>query len=173
MAHFFGAGAAAKVINLTGNSPQTNAAALFPAAARANPSMFYDKSGRARSIAGVYAELSRRYQVARASTTNAPTVAAAATVPASVSPVRRVAPTQDTAAATTAYAGAAGSQPQIEVAGRAEPVFHSLFHSDERGGPVARAVADFWGVGAERAGIKGAQTPSVPARPARFRDKRR
>ena len=42
-------------------------ASVFPAAAHANRPIFYDKQGNARSIAGVCAELSRRYQVARAS----------------------------------------------------------------------------------------------------------
>ena len=50
-----GAGAAARVIRLTGDDPHANAAELFPAAAQANRSIFYDKAGNARSVAGVYA----------------------------------------------------------------------------------------------------------------------
>ena len=46
-------------------SPQTTAAAMFPRAAHANRPIFYDKQGNARSVAGVYDEVVRRYQVAR------------------------------------------------------------------------------------------------------------
>ena len=41
--------------------------ACFPRRRSANRSIFYDRQGSARSVAGVYAELVRRYQVARAS----------------------------------------------------------------------------------------------------------
>ncbi len=66
MAHFFGTGGAGQLINAARDRPEANAASLFPAAARANKSIFYDRQGNARSVAGVYAELNRRYQVARA-----------------------------------------------------------------------------------------------------------
>jgi hypothetical protein len=66
IAHFFGPYAAAKAIKLAGSDPTANAAAIFPAAAAANRPIFHDKQGNARSIAGVCAELMRRYQVARA-----------------------------------------------------------------------------------------------------------
>ncbi len=68
IAHFFGPGGAAKLIAQAGNNPQATAADAFPAAARANRPIFYDKQGNARSVAGVYTELVRRYQVARANT---------------------------------------------------------------------------------------------------------
>ena len=156
IAHFFGPGGAAKVIQLTGSNPQANAAELFPAAARANRSIFYDQAGNARSVAGVYAELDRRYQVARAGPTRGG---------AAVAAVREPPPpaASDTAAITTAFAAAtapasAGSEP-------AGPMFHSLFHSDERRGAVSPVVAEFWGVGAARAGAREAQA-SAPAPPA-------
>ena len=66
VAHFFGPYAGAKAIRLAGSDPTANAAAIFPAPAAANRSIFYDRQGNARSIAGVCAELMRRYQVARA-----------------------------------------------------------------------------------------------------------
>jgi hypothetical protein len=168
IAHFFGAGSAAKVINLTGNNPDVNAAELFPAAAQANRSVFYDKAGNARSVAAVYAELTRRYQVAHASTTPvAPAAAAAA--PVGYAPSRRALPVPDTAAITTAFAAAEAADPQparAQVAASGGPVFHSLFHSDQRGGPIAPVVAEFWGVGAERAGAKEAKAALAPALPA-------
>jgi Transglycosylase SLT domain len=66
VAHFFGPYAGARAIRLAGSDPTANAAAIFPAPAAANRSIFYDRQGNARSIAGVCAELMRRYQVARA-----------------------------------------------------------------------------------------------------------
>ena len=66
VAHFFGPEARAKAIKLAGSDPTANAAAIFPEPAAANRSIFYDRQGNARSIAGVCAELMRRYQVARA-----------------------------------------------------------------------------------------------------------
>src|SRR5262245_28194071 len=61
--HFFGPYAGAKPIALAQSNPGADASAIFPAAARANQSIFYDKQGRARSISQVCAELVRRYQV--------------------------------------------------------------------------------------------------------------
>jgi transglycosylase-like protein with SLT domain len=74
--HFFGPYAGAKAIALAASNPTANAAEIFPAAAGANRSIFYDKQGNARSIAGATAELIRRYQAARAQA--APTTAVAA-----------------------------------------------------------------------------------------------
>jgi hypothetical protein len=79
--HFFGPYAGAKAITLAGTNPTANAAEIFPAAARANRSIFYDKQGNARSIAGVCAELIRRYQAARAQAAPTPTVVAASAAP--------------------------------------------------------------------------------------------
>ena len=66
--HFFGPYAGAKAITLAASNPDANAAEIFPAAARANRPIFYDKQGQARSICrglrGIGAPLSgcaRRY----------------------------------------------------------------------------------------------------------------
>ena len=61
MAHFMGVGGAAKLINSAVDDPQASAPRMFPNAAAANRSIFYDKQGSARSVAGVYAELNARY----------------------------------------------------------------------------------------------------------------
>lgn len=53
LAHFLGAGGASKFLRAYDASPGASAAALFPSAARANPSVFYDKSGNARSLAEI------------------------------------------------------------------------------------------------------------------------
>ena len=99
---------------------------MFPAAARANKSIFYDRQGNARSVAGVYSELNRRYQVARANVVPgvAPTAVAANTAAPSAAPAATP-PAPDTAGTTNAFAVAAA---RPVVAG-AEPVFRSLFRT--------------------------------------------
>jgi hypothetical protein len=119
IAHFFGPYAASQVITMAKRNPTANAAEIFPAAAAANRPIFYDQQGNARSVAGVYSELVRRYQVARASPTPglAPAAASAA-APASpaalaANPALAVAPKvmaraelSDTAGITAAFAAA-------------------------------------------------------------------
>jgi hypothetical protein len=54
MAHFLGAGGATKFINAMGKDSSQSAAAMDPAAAKANKSIYYDKTGRERSLKEVY-----------------------------------------------------------------------------------------------------------------------
>lgn len=54
MSHFLGAGGAGKFINAMNQNPNAIAADLDPKAAAANKSIFYDKQGRARTVAEVY-----------------------------------------------------------------------------------------------------------------------
>lgn len=63
MAHFLGASGAARFIRAAEANPNGKAAALFPRAAHANGSIFYDKSGAARSLKQVYAGLVTRHDV--------------------------------------------------------------------------------------------------------------
>ncbi len=63
VAHFLGAGGAVKLINAAESDPQARAAVLFPAAADANKSIFYDRSGRAKSVSEVYARLTKETSV--------------------------------------------------------------------------------------------------------------
>jgi Transglycosylase SLT domain len=155
MAHFFGTGGAGQLINAARDRPQASAAGLFPAAARANKSIFYDRQGNGRSVAGVYSELNRRYQVARANVLPgvAPTAVAAntaaPTVAASAGPQ-----VPDTDGTTRAFA-AAGVRP---VVAGAEPVFRSLFQTGEARGPVSPFVAGLW------------TTPTDPPAPSRAGD---
>ena len=57
MAHFMGVGGAAKLISNAEDNPQASGARLFPNAAAANRSIFYDRTGRARSVSEVYSVL--------------------------------------------------------------------------------------------------------------------
>lgn len=58
MAHFLGLGGASKFLSTMASNPQASGAALFPAAARANRSVFYDDSGQARSLSAIYQRFS-------------------------------------------------------------------------------------------------------------------
>jgi len=66
IAHFLGADGAAKLINAASGRPQASAAAMFPNAAAANRNIFYDHSGRARSVGEVYGKLTKLFDTARA-----------------------------------------------------------------------------------------------------------
>lgn len=151
VAHFFGPHAASRVLQLAASEPNTDAVALFPEAARANRSVFYDRQGNARTIAGVRDELVRRYQVAKARMvpSAAPTAVAAQTPApaASAAPARRVA---DTAGVARAFAAAQPAEPSAPPASTEETsrpqrsAFHSLFETENRRGAISPVVAALW-----------------------------
>jgi hypothetical protein len=138
MAHFLGPAGAARLITRAGDQPDARAADVFPQAARANRSIFYDKQGRARSLAQVYGVLAGRYQVARA-TPDTPGPFAAQAV--QVTTRRTAAAVPDTAGLSDALAAA---NPPVLRPADDGPVFHSLFHAGERREPVAPAVSKLW-----------------------------
>src|SRR3546814_13508605 len=53
MAHFLGVGGAGRFLSMNDRAPNAAAAGMFPAAARANRSIFYDRQGNARSFAEI------------------------------------------------------------------------------------------------------------------------
>mgnify|MGYP003730126369 FL=1 len=53
LAHFLGVGGASKFLSAYDRAPGATAASMFPAAAAANRSIFYDRSGNARSFADI------------------------------------------------------------------------------------------------------------------------
>ncbi|WP_204350290.1 hypothetical protein, partial [Klebsiella pneumoniae] len=61
-------------------NPQANAATMFPRAAAANRSIFYDRNGNARSASQVYGELTGRYTTAARSESTRSMMAAAGVV---------------------------------------------------------------------------------------------
>jgi hypothetical protein len=158
IAHFFGPGGASKLINATSANPNSNAAQLFPAAARANRSIFYDKQGHARSLAGVYGELDRRYQVARATT--APHVAPVR-VAETTAPTVPAAP--DTAATSQAFAVA--SAQRVEPVVETKPVFRSLFQTNDARPAVSPVVAELWTSPAVRTDLPGPVAAVTAAAP--------
>ena len=157
MAHFLGVGGAATLINSAVDNPQASAAKLFPSAAAANRSIFYDRQGNARSVSDVYAVLNARYsgaadssatQTALAMYGASPTtqVASAAATTAS----GQAAPALDSASflsqipdvrnkAATASASGASSNPSST-----DPIFRSLFQVDGSQ-PVSSTVHQLWG----------------------------
>ena len=130
IAHFLGSDGAAKLIGAAANNPQANAVQMFPQAATANRSVFFDRFGLARSAGGVYSELTRRYAVARTATLDP-------TLRGSIDPQTGRVP--DTAGTTQALAAA---NPTLPVADN-RPAFQSMF-SDRTGGPVTSAVRRLW-----------------------------
>jgi hypothetical protein len=62
MAHFLGAGGAARFLAVLAASPDTAAAAIMPAAAAANRSIFYARDGAARTVAEVYQRFAHKIE---------------------------------------------------------------------------------------------------------------
>ena len=132
MAHFMGVGGAGKLIQNAEDNPNASAANMFPNAAAANQSIFYDRSGQARSVSQVYSVLNTRYEAAA----NSPVTNARAVTP--------VAATSQTASA----------QP--------DPIFRSLFQAGERTQPISPAVQELWGNGSSLTSVASATTtPSL------------
>jgi Transglycosylase SLT domain len=156
IAHFLGAGGASRLISNVQSNPQASAVDMFPRAAAANRSIFYDRSGNPRSVSQVYAELTGRYSVAANSQATQTMLAVGGGAP-STSNGTSTAPPMNIAAVTFAPAGqvqrVAMSTEMIEAESRARGIaernsrFHSLFQAGERGEPVAAVVRELWANG--------------------------
>src|SRR5580658_192325 len=157
MAHFMGVGGAAKLIANAEDNPQASGARLFPNAAAANRSIFYDRTGRARSVSEVYSVLTSRYASAAASPTTRAAMAAVGLAPAGPTLASTAPATPATAVpgnavylsslpvapatpTTMASASTATSTSPAE-----NPVFRSLFQVGERTQPVSPTVQELWG----------------------------
>ena len=169
VAHFLGAAGGGQLINLASHDPNTTAASVFPNAAKANPTIFYDRQGHARSVEGVYRVLVARYDVARA----APAVpegaiAAATDVPRTAAPAKSATAVTSAAAAANVAAAQTATQTTNAPPAASRPAFHSLF-SDTQRQPVSRFVQDLWTtnprVAAALTGQAGPSTGSVEAPP--------
>ena len=138
IAHFLGHDGAARLIDAAARAPQANAAAMFPAAAATNRSIFFDRSGRARGVGEVYSVLAGRFQGARnAASMPAAPPALRGTLLASANP-RRAAP--DPAGTANAYAEANADLPPVP---DTKPLFQAMFTTRERQA-VAPAVTNLW-----------------------------
>jgi len=149
MAHFMGVAGASKLINNAANNPGVSGVALFPNAAAANRSIFYDKSGSARSVSQVYSVLSSRYATAANSSATVGAMAAAG-----VTTAQAVAPATSAPASSATFLSRFPDLSTAQVASFADgrsstvqepPMFRSLFQGGERSQPISPAVQELWG----------------------------
>jgi hypothetical protein len=128
---------------------------MFPNAAAANRSIFYDRGGQARSVSEVYAELNARYagaansqatQTAIAmygSSAPATSVASGSTTPPAVDSATYLSTFPDVRSATAAALASASYASNNATSG--DPMFRSLFQVDERSQPVSPKLGELWG----------------------------
>ena len=176
MAHFMGVGGAAKLISSAEDTPQASGPALFPNAAAANRSIFYDHNGSARSVSEVYSVLNARYAGAASSPATRTALATFGASPsAATGPGTAVVkpaflsnfPDVGSVATASASTTASTSAP-------ADPMFRSLFQVGDRTQPVSAAVHELWGNSGSLISVASATSvapttsvtsasPSVPA----------
>jgi hypothetical protein len=160
MAHFMGVGGAAKLIANAEDNPQASGARLFPNAAAANRSIFYDSTGRARSVSEVYSVLTSRYASAASSPATRAAMAAVGLAPAATTVASAGSTTAPIANATylSSFPDARSAAPAAPAAlvtmasaattaapAPADPIFRSLFQAGERAQPVSPAIQELWG----------------------------
>ncbi|MCO5129714.1 MAG: transglycosylase SLT domain-containing protein [Xanthobacteraceae bacterium] len=161
MAHFMGVGGAAKLITNAESNPNASGAQLFPNAAAANRPIFYDRSGRARSVSEVYGVLSSRYASAARSGLAGAAVAKAAAPPAAI----------DNAAYLSSFPDARAAKPVSSAPSTRELSFRTLFQTGDRPQPVSPAVQRLWTDGSASSAATDAlrATPEIRA-PRSFDD---
>jgi len=163
IAHFLGPDGASKLISAASSRPRANAAALFPQAAATNRSIFYDRSGNARSVSAVYATLTGRFAAARAAAVTpglrealgpsalpAPTPPKVATAEGYASAREALPPVPDTAGITQAFASASDALPPVP---DSKPFFQGMFTDRERT-PLTPTVNSLWGAPKSGAGAE-------------------
>ena len=151
MAHFMGVGGAGKLIQSAEDNPNASAAQMFPNAAAANQSIFYDRSGNARSVSQVYSVLSTRYAAAANSpVTQTAMASTGGDLPRRVNVASNAAPVAiDNAAYLSSFPDQRNVTPVAATSqtssGASEPIFRSLFQAGERTQPISPAVQELWG----------------------------
>jgi hypothetical protein len=138
MAHFMGANGASRLISLAGSNPKASAAGSFPKAAAANPSIFYDRTGNARTADQVYAVLTGRFDVAR--TRVATAVAVAPPPPIALAPPI----TQTTVVPRAVQPIASAPVAPAPVAAMSRSLFSDISSGDPRREPVSKIVRELW-----------------------------
>jgi hypothetical protein len=155
MAHFMGVGGAAKLISNAEDNPQASGARLFPNAAAANRSIFFDRGGRARSVSEVYSVLTSRYASAANSPATRTAMASVGDVQARVA-LASAAPAAapiDTAAYLSSFPDVrtvtpvtmASASTTTNTSPPTDPIFRSLFQGGDRSQPVSPTVQKLWG----------------------------
>lgn len=158
MAHFMGATGAARLITAAENNPGAVAAHSFSAAARANRSIFFDKSGRARNFAEVTQNLAARFDMAKsrvAGLTGAE-AAAGAGFAADTARVARAYQAADVANRPTEVSAVASvrratmqhmtaqQHAMVERPVAGERVFHNPYRAGARPQPISQTVSELW-----------------------------
>jgi hypothetical protein len=148
IAHFLGLAGAKKLITMKEVQPEASAASAFPAPAKANRSIFYDRHGRAKSAATVYASLVAKHdhapklpQIQVASAARTPSREASVVlppeqrgeVPLQMAQVHHVVvQLPDLENDTNAKAALASEG----------PIFQTMFHNEH--GPISSTVREIW-----------------------------
>jgi Transglycosylase SLT domain len=161
MAHFMGVGGAAKLISNAEDNPNASAARLFPNAAAANRSIFYEKgTGRARSVSEVYSVLTSRYGAAANARDTRTAFAALGGTPRPVAVAGVTAPsaantatmesanfisTIPDARVVTPVKATTGTELKTASLPQQEPMFRTLFQAGDRPQPISPAVQELWG----------------------------
>ena len=150
MAHFMGVGGAAKLISNAEDNPQASGAQLFPNAAAANRSIFYDSTGRARSVSEVYSVLTSRYAAAANSQATRSAIAAVGGMPSTtrLASAAQAAPSIENATFLSSFPDVRSAAPVTTASANSAPTdpnFRSLFQFGERTQPVSSAVRELWG----------------------------
>ncbi|SDR95025.1 transglycosylase SLT domain-containing protein [Bradyrhizobium canariense] len=173
MAHFMGVSGAAKLISNAEDNPQASGAALFPNAAAANRSIFYDSTGRARSVSDVYSVLTSRYASAANSSATRSAMASvgdtstntavASAVPASAA-MDNAAYLSSFPSATSATsvktASASSTTNTSQLTGTS---FRSLFQVDERTQPISPTIQKLWGASSLASAASAGSSSTTPA----------
>jgi Transglycosylase SLT domain len=163
MAHFMGVGGAGKLIQNAEDNPNASAAQMFPNAAAANQSIFYDRAGQARSVSQVYAVLNTRYAAAANSpVTRTAMAAAGGDLTRRVTVASNAAPAIDNAAYLSSFPDQRSVTPVAATSQTAaaspEPIFRSLFQAGERTQPISPAVQELWGSNSSLTSVASATT---------------
>lgn len=144
MAHFMGVSGASRLISSAEGNPGASGAAMFPSAASANRSIFYNRDGSARSVSQVYSVLTSRYDAAANSQTARTAMAAAGVTPGSR--VAMASAPVDNAAYLSSFPQVRTDTTQVASAETsAQPVFRSLYQIGDRPEPVSNTVRELWG----------------------------
>ncbi len=169
MAHFMGSDGAAKLIASAQDNPQASGAQMFPSAAAANHSIFYDTSGHARSVSGVYSVLTSRYAAAANSSATQSALASAGGASSSATAVASA----DPAAALLGKASflsqipdVASPAPASSASSSSAPAagFRSLYQGSDRPQPVSATVQRLWGA-SDPANASSAAPNASPPQP--------
>jgi hypothetical protein len=172
MAHFMGVGGAGKLIQNAEDNPNASAVRMFPNAAAANRSIFYDRSGSARSVSQVYSELNARYAgAANSQATRTAIAALGGDIPRVTVASATPAASMDTAAYLSSFPDSRGVRPVAATSqtasAQSDPIFRSLFQAGERTQPISPAVHELWGNSSSLTSVASAApvsgTPEVRA----------